>query len=303
ADEFLAVPDMGVITFKGRSPVYVSAASLEEGLNSITGLARTRIVRIEAKDDDSGNYYQFEGSVRLNALALSGRFSDEWLKEDAIDRAQNAVDERLADATDAVTAAKAALDAGAVDASTILEEAQEDLAQATADSRQMEELTNLVAEAKDEVDFQMAALAVEVVGSAEALALAEVKAAELTQTLDALAVAINAWDEEARSLETLEARIAAAEESVASAEQALNDLDETVTPDDASTEDPLALAQIRLARAQWVLSEEQSYLEGAIEAESTTRAALDEALAAAAVVAPVDPSEPPEDSSEPEEES
>jgi len=72
-----SAPDVGVLSFSGRSLEYPDIADLEEALNSVPGLARATITG-GTRQVEIGTSYSFNGTVRITAIALSGRFSDAW---------------------------------------------------------------------------------------------------------------------------------------------------------------------------------------------------------------------------------
>jgi hypothetical protein len=282
-----AEPDIGSISLHGRMDEYVSSADLEERLNSIPGLARARIETVQRQDEEGGQYYAFQGSVRITALAFTGRFGPEWLANQAILDATDALETRVTEAQAAVAAAEEALAAGEPGAAAARDEAMAAETLALNDREQFLALSRIVAAAEDEILAMEDAVARGDEGAEEALLDAQARIDELWLTFDPLIKAITAWDEEDGNLVMIEARFGAAEEYVADAQQGVTDAQVAVTEGEEGAEAALVDALSRLARAENSLAEEQSDLAAAEEAERTARAALDEALAAAAIIAPV----------------
>ncbi len=121
-----SAPDIGVLSFSGRSLEYPNIADLEEALNSVPGLARTTIPGA-ARQVEEDEYYTFSGSVRITAVALSGRFSDAWNEREIYREAIVEASEEVELATVSVATAAAILTA-AIEADQGVAEAQATLA-------------------------------------------------------------------------------------------------------------------------------------------------------------------------------
>ncbi|MBN2177016.1 MAG: hypothetical protein JW722_05090 [Demequinaceae bacterium] len=281
----LAVPDIGEVVIRGVMTTYVTGAALEEALNSVPGLARARIVSEQRQEGEGGSVtYVFEGSARVTALAFSGRFGSVWLEVDMVYRAVNAVEERLAEASDALEAAR---EVGTAEA---LSEAQAAYDLAKADSGQVLALYQFALDLEEEIASLQEAAAYGVAGTDEALLMAIAEYDEARQVLGVLAAAVNAWDEEAGNVTTVEARIAAAEAYVTRCEEGVTAAEAAVAAGEEGADEALAEVETMLMKAEYGLAIEQSFLVAAEEAEAATREALDGALLTAAALAPVDES-------------
>jgi hypothetical protein len=289
------VPDLGSLVIRGGLPFYVTAADLEEALNGVTGLERTRITMIQSQEDsEGGEHFLFEGTARVNALALSGRFSSAWNENHAMVQAWSAVVERVQAATSAVAAAEAAESAGAPGAEEELAEARAALDIATRDNDQVLAFVEAIADLQRRVALLAEGVAYGMEGAAQDLEGALAEFSEMWAVAIDLAAAINEWDEEASNLATVEARIEAAEDYLESCQERVDTLQADVGLGVEGASEALEEAEVWLARAEYDLALEQQSLEGAAgkigaeEAEATTRAALDAVLLEIAVFIDVD---------------
>jgi len=102
----------------GQMLQYVRGADLEDALDSVPGLARATVSIVALENQNGVDYYTFEATVRVTALALDNRFGPEWLIEHAQSSASEALKSRVDNADQALADAHAALLAGAPDAAS-----------------------------------------------------------------------------------------------------------------------------------------------------------------------------------------
>ncbi len=305
-----AIPDLGSVVLRGTVPEYVTTADLEEAFNTVVGLERTRITLIQQQErSDGDDYYLFEGTAQVNALALSGRFSSAWNESYAMTRAWSVVEERFTAATSAVTAAEAAVTAGEPGADEDLAEAQAALDVATEDNDQVLAFIDELVDGQRRVTLLAAGAAYGMEGAAQDLEEALAEFNEMWAVATDLAAAINAWDEEASNLATVEARIEAAEEYLDDCQERVDRLQGDVDDGVEGAVEALEEAEVWLARAEYELALERQFLEGTgggtglqeigtEAAEASTRAALDEILQEVATYVDVDDSAAADDSEE-----
>lgn len=288
------IPDIGTVALLGELPTFVSGAELEDALNTVRGLSGARINVLTRQEADSSVTYAFEGTVRVTALALSGRFTEEWFDSQRSYLSTKAAEERLRDAKSAYLKAEVAQSNGEPGAEAALAAADTERDDATRDAETLAKLQEEVATAKDAVTA-----AEEAVTSAQAAVArkeenADALLVEVTETLTAaqaelekattalvnLEEALLTWRESVEARVVVEARIAAADSLLT---QANKKFDTALAALDGSTsaEEKVAEAQAAVVAAEAVLTEEESYLADAEEAEESGKAAYATALEAA----------------------
>lgn len=274
------VPDLGTVSIRGRLPYYVTSAELEEALNSVLGFERARIPSAQRQDTEEGerSQYTFDGTVHINAWALTGRFGANWNETYTVTQAVNIVDRRLLEAEAAVEAADKAHDAGVPGASEELAEAKAVRDTAVQDEALVNALTQEVTDATNRALLLTTAVTYEMAGASADLAEVQAELEEMWPVLKDLALAVRAWDEEATTLATIEDRIQAAEDYVDFCQDRVDDAQEAVDEREDGASEALERAQVDLAFAQYTLRIEESGLEAAQNAEEAARAALEEVL-------------------------
>ncbi len=253
-------PDIGVVQISGQLGTYITGAALEEALDSVHGLARARIDSVTRQDNSGVISYTFGGTVRLTALALSGRFSPEWIAKSH--RAEASVALALKVAAAQTTAEYDA---------------------ANADASRLDAALRAVAGAETSVSDLKEQVAAGVEGADVALASAQGASDALTPAVDALVEAVRDWYDAATNEAYVKTRIAAAQSWLATAEAAVAAAEAVVAAGTEGAGEALRDAQTGQFNAQASVDEEQGYLADAQAATVTTRAALDAAFDTAGV--------------------
>jgi hypothetical protein len=273
--DFTGLATLGKVDFTGQLPTYVSGADLQEDLATVVGFANVRVSTETFQDsgDGSAAYYTYVGTADLTALALSGRFTAAWLREDAIRSAVFAATTRLSSAVavlDEATTSEAS--------ETTLAEAEAAVDAAHSDFENVVGMAAMVVDANAEVRYLEQAVIYGGEGAADSLTLAQATLTELIPILDSLAAAFNAWDDDAAALAVVNSRIAAAEAYAAVSQTRVDEADLAVAAGDEGADDALAAAELALLRAQYGLGLERDDLADAVAGEATSRAELDAVL-------------------------
>lgn len=113
-----ARPDIGVLTFSGEASSYSVLERLDRQLDSLPIFERVRVVGAVIQEADGTDYYEYTASLRINARALSGRFTGFWDAFEAFDTSEvltrteaEALRAGVGDAESATSADRAKLEA------------------------------------------------------------------------------------------------------------------------------------------------------------------------------------------------
>jgi hypothetical protein len=285
-----AQPDIGSLKINGQMATYVTSSQLEEYLNRVPGLARATVSTITRTQNSSNGVvtYTFDASVRITALALSGRFGAEWIIADARDQAVNVLRNNEAVARAYLDVVMEAND-GNLEAPSVIE-ATAALDLATGDLEEFLALQSILETAEAGVVAAEASVAAGEEGAEQALADATEARDAIVSALGQLTAVVRKWNDATSDLSTIESRIAAATTLVASSETAVAEAQVAVAEGTSGAAEALVMAQDALTAAQATLVEEQSYGPDAEAAVTTARAEVDAAMAASFLLTSADPS-------------
>lgn len=317
-----SVPDLGSVEIDGKLPSYISGADIEDALNAVPGLARARISTVAREDNEGAIQYSYTGSVRLTALALSGRFSDEWQASWARFSAQLALSKSSEAAAAQLATAQAALEAGEPGASADVAAATLHLDSATAEADLFDSYLAQALSAdqtvKDlEADIRAAQPTTAVVTPVpnptassvpasqpepapepsanpelDAMKAALATATEVRDAFDLpfqqLVTAINAWYGAAQDLAYMNSRVIAQRAILASVTSELDASRAALNNGEDGAADRLNDAERAVAIAQAAETAEEAALELVTTAMVDARTAVDAAFVAMTSVTPID---------------